>query len=109
MTDANASHRTQIVVAVIGVIGAIIVAVVSNLDWSGSSDHGAGNAGSSESTGRDDDLAGFNVHDGLANSPVLRITSIGAHEYKPEVFNHPWPWEATVRLSGSDLVIRAVP
>jgi len=103
VTDNKASHRTQIIVAVIGVIGAIIVAVVSNMDWSGSSDQGAGNATGSEATVRNNDLAGFYVRDGLANSPVMKITSIGADEYKLEVFNHPWPWEATVRLSGSDL------
>ncbi len=56
-----------------------------------------------EKTKHTDALKGFYVRDGLANSPVMKITSLGGNEYKLEVFNHPWPWEASVRLSGSDL------
>ena len=103
MNDNSDSHRTQITVAVIGVIGAIVVAFVSNIDWNGSPDEGTGNPVTSERTNHTDALEGFYVRDGLANSPVMKITPIGGNEYKLEVSNHPWPWEATVRLSGSDL------
>lgn len=103
LTDNNASRRTQIIVAVIGVIGAIIVAVVSNMDWAGRDEKDTGNAKETAQAPDTDTLDGFYVRDGLANSPVLKITGIGGNEYKLEVFNHPWPWEATVRLSGSDL------
>ncbi|MFT6950709.1 MAG: hypothetical protein ACJAUL_001848 [Paraglaciecola sp.] len=103
MNDDSKSSRTQIIVAVIGVVGAIAVAVVSQFDWNGLSDNGPREQANTEQVKQTDSLKGFYVRDGLANSPVLKITPIGGHEYKFEVFNHPWPWEATVRLSGSDL------
>jgi hypothetical protein len=103
MNDNRKSSRTQIIVAVIGVMGAIAVAVVSQLDWNGSSANGFREPANTKQVKQTDPLDGFYVRDGLANSPVLKITPIGGHEYKFEVFNHSWPWEATVRLSGSDL------
>jgi len=105
MNDNTKSHRTQIIIAVIGVIGAIAVAVVGQMNWSGSSGKGPGESTKPilEQVNQTDSLMGFYVRDGLANSPVMKITPIGGSEYKFEVFNHPWPWEATVRLSGSDL------
>ena len=103
MSEKSNSHRTQIIVAVIGVIGAIIVALVSNMDWNGASNNGSKNPFIPEENSQKGALEGFYLRDGLANSPVMKITSIGGDEYKLEVFNHPWPWEATVRQSGSDL------
>lgn len=103
MNENNKSNRTQIIVALISVIGAIAVAVVSQIDWNGASDEGTRDSGTLARTNHTDVLQGFYVRDGLANSPVMKITPIGGNEYKFKVFNHPWPWEATVRLSGSDL------
>jgi hypothetical protein len=103
VNDNSKSNRTQIIIAVIGVIGAIAVAMVSQIDWNGSSGKGTRESGTLERENQTDALEGFYVRDGLVNSPVMKITPIGGSEYKFEVFNHPWPWEATVRLSGSDL------
>ncbi|WP_347331425.1 hypothetical protein [Marinimicrobium locisalis] len=97
MGESQKSHRVQIVVALIGVLGTIIAAFVSNTDWD------SGPPEPTDPTESQDSLAGFYVRDGLANSPVMKIEPIGGNEYKLEVFNHPWPWEATVRLSGSEL------
>ena len=68
------SSRTQIIVAVIGVMGAIAVAVVSQLDWNGSSANGLREPAKTEQVKQTDPLDGFYVRDGLANSPVLKIT-----------------------------------
>jgi hypothetical protein len=97
MGESQKSHRVQIIIAVIGVIGTIAAAFVSNIDWDDDSSPPTDRAESP------DPLAGFYVRDGLANSPAMKIEPIGGNEYKLEVFNHPWPWEATVHLSGSEL------
>lgn len=100
MSKQDGSHRTQIIVAVIGLIGAIATAYISSMNW------GAGSTTPPlppESQTQNDSLTGFYVRDGLANSPVMKITRIGNNEYTLEVTNHPWPWEATVRLSGINL------
>ena len=101
---SETSNRTQIIVAVIGVIGAIAVAYISNADrWTTSSNGPERVTEQPEPEGTADPLAGFYVRDGLSNSPVMKITPIGGYEYKLEVTNHPWPWEATVRVSGSSI------
>ena len=103
MNENNISNRTQIIIAVIGVIGAIATAVVSQIDWNVASGKGTRDSGTLAQANHTDALQGFYVRDGLANGPVMNITPIGGNEYKFTVYNHPWPWEATVRLSGSDL------
>lgn len=98
MNENSNSHRTQIIVAIIGVIGAVGVAFVSNLNTPPTEYFIT-----PDNTNPKDALEGFYVRDGLTNSPVMKITSAGSNEYKFEVFNHPWPWEATVQKNGANL------
>lgn len=108
MNDKPSSHRTQIIVAIITVVGGIVTAIVANIDW-------GGDGPNSTSTNPDsgvyqpqpvaDSLVGFYERDGLeGSSPILKITHVGGNEYKLVVTNHRWPWEAAVKREGFKLV-----
>jgi len=106
MSEEPSQHRTQIIVAMITVVGGILAAIAANIDWSDDKISSGTNPGgsTSEPVPPVDSLVGFYERDGLGgSSPVLKISHVGGSEYKLMVTNHGWPWEAAVKREGQEL------
>ncbi len=110
MSEEPSPHRTQIMVAIITIVGGIVTAIVANMEWGSNGSNSISTApgsdsGVSQPQPAADSLVGFYERDGLGgSSPILYVAHLGGNEYKLLVTNHGWPWEAAVKRESYELV-----